>query len=844
MRHSVLLLLGLAFASSALAARNCSLDQLAVQVARYRNLKDDVAAQRVSELELTERPSASDLEKLRSELPGEKSRLALNLLADQAVFLDPPASEIPALQPPNAARQREILELASAYVARSIPLLPNLLAIRETSRFEDRPLMQNASGTTAYEPLHLTGTGSEEVTYRAGREEVRGGDAGRMVRGTVGLTPWGVFGPILGVVLGDAARGTLVWSHWEQGRANLEAVFRYSVPKAASHYAVDYCCVARQDFSEPSTFRKITGYHGAIALDPTNGTVLRMTVQADLRDSDPITRADVSVEYGPVEMGGKVYICPIRSIAISSAEETQFGYTGPLSARGSILLVPHPHQLRLSEARFAHYQVFRADVRMLVPGDGGLTEERTAAPPATAGVGEPGAAGSSLSTEAQRETGASSAPAAAPAPKNPAPVAAPPAMAGTMQAPSPPDTVDRATPTLSTTAREVLVDVVVTDRHGHPITGLAREDFEVDEGHRRQTVDFFEESTGAASSGAPAGPGASASAPPSPAAVTVLLLDTLNTEQQDQVYVHQQMDEFLRSMPAGTQMAIVVLGSELRFIEGITADASALRAGLNDRRQGMGSERQSGNPSRGDLDDEAADVAALKEMSQMSGSSAGSEMAVEAYRDALANMHAVDRDRRAAMTFAALDALARILAPVRGRKNLIWFASSFPVVLFPSAEDERHRAQTSAEYQDHLERTTDLLTSARVAIYPVNAQGVMSEHFGEADSARSGGSVQVGREGAQESLPEYNRGAAERANTMSAMEAIAESTGGRAFFNTNDFSKVVRLAIQDGGSYYTIGYSPSNRNMDGSYRQLEVRLKRHGLRLAYRRGYYATGASF
>jgi hypothetical protein len=117
------------------------------------------------------------------------------------------------------------------------------------------------------------------------------------------LSTWGVFGPILGTVLVDAAKSTLAWSHWEQAAVGPLAVFRYAVPKGKSNYEVKF--VVGQ-----YVFKELVGYHGEMVIDPASGAILRLTLEADMKPDELIGRAAILVEYGPVEIGGKTYICP------------------------------------------------------------------------------------------------------------------------------------------------------------------------------------------------------------------------------------------------------------------------------------------------------------------------------------------------------------------------------------------------------------------------------------------------------------------------------------------------------------------------------------------------------
>jgi hypothetical protein len=75
------------------------------------------------------------------------------------------------------------------------------------------------------------------------------------------------------------------------------------------------------------------------------------------------------------------------------------------------------------------------------------------------------------------------------------------------------------------------------------------------------------------------------------------------------------------------------------------------------------------------------------------------------------------------------------------------------------------------------------------------------------------------------------------------MEQLASDTGGQAFYNTNGLSSAVAKAMEAGSNYYTLSYSPSDHNWNGSYRSIHVALAgtpaTYGLRLAYRHGYFA-----
>ena len=71
------------------------------------------------------------------------------------------------------------------------------------------------------------------------------------------------------------------------------------------------------------------------------------------------------------------------------------------------------------------------------------------------------------------------------------------------------------------------------------------------------------------------------------------------------------------------------------------------------------------------------------------------------------------------------------------------------------------------------------------------------------------------------------------------MQQIAQETGGHEYLNTNGLKDAVASAIENGSSYYTIGYVPAARPLDGRFRKIRVNLENSDFNLAYRHGYYA-----
>jgi hypothetical protein len=392
----LLLLAGIAlpaFAEKKAAVEKVTVAQLEQALATVQGKTDAEVAQQLSGLELTERLSTAALRRLDAGLPGEKARQALLILADSSAFLDPPAAEIPADPMPDAAQTRAMLVALVNYVNTTVRQLPNLIAERDTTGFEDRPQedVQGETGLTTliYLPLHLVGKSGVMVTYRDRREVVDEKAARELKHGPQisGLATSGEFGPILGRVLGDAIQGKITWGRWEQGVEGKEAVFHYVVPREKSHYDVQFCCVVNGFSSagapEMEPFKENAAYHGEIAFDPANGTILRITAEADLLPNELVSRAGMIVEYAPVEIGGRSFVCPAKSVSILLAHTA--AHAGAYSRSN----YKGEAKTFLNDVAFGKYRRFGSETRIVSvdseapnqPSTPGAADAPYAAPP-------------------------------------------------------------------------------------------------------------------------------------------------------------------------------------------------------------------------------------------------------------------------------------------------------------------------------------------------------------------------------------------------------------------------------------------------------------------------------
>jgi VWFA-related protein len=339
------------------------------------------------------------------------------------------------------------------------------------------------------------------------------------------------------------------------------------------------------------------------------------------------------------------------------------------------------------------------------------------------------------------------------------------------------------------------VDVVVTQGKGEPVVGLHKEDFEVSEDGKAQTISFFQEHTGGTVSPItlptmPPGVYTNFPTMKTTDSVNVLLLDTLNTQAVDQSYVRPQMVKYLLAAlaaPSGARIAIFTLGSKLRMVRGFTTDSAELLTALTDPKSGF----------------------EVKFEPQMRGSDVGvcnkikAPVAIAACKDFFAEEDAAKTADRVVMTLQAFQALAHYLALFPGRKNVMWVSGSFPLTFFPETNP---RGGHREEYQREIRQTADLLTADQVAVYPISATALSGEEVVHPDE--SGLPI-------RDVHPELVQ--------QIAMEALAQDTGGKPFYNTNDLSVAVKEAINIGSHYYTLTYTPTNIKLDGKFRRIEVK---------------------
>jgi VWFA-related protein len=331
--------------------------------------------------------------------------------------------------------------------------------------------------------------------------------------------------------------------------------------------------------------------------------------------------------------------------------------------------------------------------------------------------------------------------------------------------------------TFRRTVRRVVVDVVVTDGHHNMIHGLEKSDFQVYEDSRKQELRSFE-TFNLDGDQAFVPPPVPALPPdtfvdvprqPERGPLYVIVYDAVNMELTDQVFARKTLENFLATLPAGTRFELYYVGEDARLLQGFTSDPQALLTAFDVKRK------------------------------------EGHIPWVFLYG---ANYGSGDFS----LPFQVMVFIAKNLAGLPGRKNLIWMSSSFPVP-FMGQMGAGGGATVSAGanmdtilQQDAIREASDTLNQAQISVYPINVQGLNPQ-------SSWGGIDQVAQQ-------------------------LADATGGQAYYNRNDVGQALDDATENGGSYYEMTYEPPNHEFDGKLHRIRVALTKPGYQMEYRQYYF------
>lgn len=905
------------------AERKLSGDELQqiLQAAASAHRGDDAVVQQLAGIRLTERLSVAGVGRLIALSPGAKSTQALRAIAGQAAFLELPAGDLPAKPAPGIAEQKAMLARTIDYVAHTMPTLPNLMAMRVTEQFVDSRQAEGEDALEARGSLFLLRVGQAPIAFRDGREtddpaaarlasaDKKGGRAAESQNPVSGMTSWGEFGPVLGVVLVDAAKGRLGWSRWELEDGKQVAVFQFSIDRSVSHYRLNYCCemaegtvdygVMRDSTAKRSEISFTAGYHGRMEIDPATGAVLRITIDADLRASDPIERASMMVEYGPVKIGDRTRLCPTESVSLSVAQ-AQVASHGTVASISRVLL---------NSVQFTDYRRFGSEARIVAEAEGaaapagdGLPKPELSKSDGGSGAGAGGTGGTGSSAAAVTDAGGSAAPAgnaslpvaaagsvAAPVPSASAAgaAAAPPALAGGSgsdetvvvrdvaempgmgagnQAPGAGTAAqpEKGNFTLHVETRLVDVGLIANDRHGRPVTDLKPEEVAIyDNGRPEKLAEFHHAGVGGAAAGAQeavaeagkpdadsegiytnarAGGGEGLEAAgQAPSDLTILLLDEGHLPFNQLNRARGEVMEYLKGLPKGSRLALYAIGGRGFYaVQDVTDDVALVEARLkawtpNAADVAQAQEEEKRNRQQFDYVRKQSDMQYVNG-NHMDQPDQATDIAPDPQLRKLG-------DDAVGQALTWLTAVARHFASVRGHKSLVWISGDNALVDW---RDQAVRQDRSVEDRIvALRHTAEALNGAQMALYVVDASDV-GAGAATVDPGLANPDVELAPGSSD------NSGHRDRSTTAGRMNAallndtrgiqgpvreLAQATGGAAFNKGSDLTGTLKRIESDASALYALGFYPDTAP-DGKFHTLELRApKRSDLRLRYRTGY-------
>ena len=412
--------------------------------------------------------------------------------------------------------------------------------------------------------------------------------------------------------------------------------------------------------------------------------------------------------------------------------------------------------------------------------------------------------------------------------------------------------------TIRTNTRLVVVDVVVTDKKGQPVSGLKADNFTVEENGKKQKIAFFVP-PGAAPSvkQEPLPPGVLSNhpehvGPATGGVVTVLLLDAANSPFKDQSYARTQMMKYAAEQgQSGHSIAVLGLTDQVRVLQQFTSDPKVLLAAIKNIRpqeqilQSAGPAPESHGVATADIGGGGAAV---------SSALASAQLAAQQFADMQIGYNL---ERRTLITIDAMKALARILGGLPGRKNVVWLTASLPFDLVPEdrniseaelladlpGEGRQRSVQVNAAgslaaesrqlHGQEIREAESQLASANIAIYPVDVTGLMS---GMESSATQQGSVYADTAMSDRAISTLSA----QQQSQGTMREIAAQTGGKAYINQNEIKDGIALAFSDEKASYSLGYYAENKKWDGKFRSLKVKLDQGDTQVRYRKGYFAV----
>lgn len=376
------------------------------------------------------------------------------------------------------------------------------------------------------------------------------------------------------------------------------------------------------------------------------------------------------------------------------------------------------------------------------------------------------------------------------------------------------------------------VDVIVTDRAGHPVSGLTKEDFELYENRKRQPITNFSEIRGEQSAAAPAATAQAASSVPEAPAIhqdngrnIVVFIDNSSIDPIRRNQVIESIEKTLdKLMRPGDEAMVTTWNRRFETIQRFTGDRAAIRQTLEAARS-YGASASSIPVQKANVMSEARALlsAAREGRMRMSDAYSAAVAAARAYGDWLrqSELQLLRSLTQSVSTLSGGDA-KKILIFVGGELESQPGLDVFQLVdgLFEGAS---RNSMPAVIRENDLNTNEEILKLARNA----NANGVTMYMLDALD--RSSGSA----EGSAPNDPQVEF--TQDTNSYFSMVRLAANTGGTVLSGSRNFTLALENISRDLGAYYSLGYKPSGDG--GKDRSIQVKVNKPGLTVRSRRTY-------
>ena len=413
----------------------------------------------------------------------------------------------------------------------------------------------------------------------------------------------------------------------------------------------------------------------------------------------------------------------------------------------------------------------------------------------------------------------------------------PPWPAGAQPAPS------QQVPTIRTTVDEVLLDLIVRDKKGKPVTDLKPDDLTVLDNGVKQTLTSFRLVSGAEAIGAN---GAKTALDPlRQVRLVTLAFEAMNEADQRKLARSAALDLIKGSQGTNAFYAVVVISTQLMVLQQFTTDKDALTKAIEHATGGLGGpgmasesdailaelKRNLASPGVPDTDLLAA-ASQTASQTVSNGSEALQAKLASVMLDML-RMDSAVSTQGARLSLSALRSLVEGQRSMPGRKSILYFTSG--MYLTPEL-DAPFRGLISTANRGN------------VTFYSVDTRGVMIAAQTAAarrqltGAARASATTITQTEGPvtkDQVMSSDNAEVSARSNVQESVRNLAESTGGFLIGESNDLRVPLRQVNEEIASYYELSFNPGIQNYDGSFRKLAVNANRKDLVIHARNGYFA-----